>query len=98
MDMFMLISMMAITVEALIEYTKTVAKAISQKEYKTAGTQITAIVISIFLCFAANANLYAVLGVTFSYPWIGIVLTGIFASRGANFVSDIVKKMQGSLK
>ena len=37
---------------------------------------------------------YAALGVNFNVAWLGIALTGIFASRGANYVSDLVKKLQ----
>ena len=34
------------------------------------------------------------MGLSFSVPGIGIVLTGIFASRGANYVSDLVRKLR----
>ena len=94
MDMMVLTMVMAVTVEALIEYIKSFGKAVLAKEWKTAVTQIVALITSVCLCFAVNADLYSVLGVTFELPWIGCVLTGIFASRGANYVSDIVKKIQ----
>ena len=37
---------------------------------------------------------FAALGITFAAPWIGTALTGLFASRGANFVSDLIKRIQ----
>ena len=40
------------------------------------------------------AYFYAALGVNFNMAWLGIALTGVFASRGANYVSDLVKKLQ----
>lgn len=92
--MIVLVLMMAVTVEGLIEYGKTVGKAMLDKQYKTAITQGTALILSVLLCFAVGADFYAVLNVQFTLPWVGCLLTGIFASRGANFVSDLFKKLQ----
>lgn len=94
MDTIVLVLMMAVTVEGLIEYGKTVGKAMLDKQYKTAITQGTALILSVLLCFAVGADFYAVLNVQFTLPWVGCLLTGIFASRGANFVSDLFKKLQ----
>ena len=94
MDMIVLVLMMAVTVEGLIEYGKTVGKAMLDKQYKTAITQGTALILSVLLCFAVGADFYAVLNVQFTLPWVGCLLTGIFASRGATFVSDLFKKLQ----
>ena len=94
MSTIVLVLIIAITVEALIEYAKTVAKAVLEKQYKVGITQGVAIIVSVLLCFAVEVDFYAALGVTFAAPWIGILLTGIFASRGANFVSDLFKKLQ----
>ena len=92
--MIVLVLMMAVTVEGLIEYGKTVGKAMLDKQYKTAITQGVALILSVLLCFAVGADFYSVLNVQFTLPWVGGLLTGIFASRGANFVSDLFKKLQ----
>lgn len=94
MDMIVLVLMMAITVEGLVEYGKTVGKAMLDKQYKIAITQGAALILSVLLCFAVGADFYSVLNVQFTLPWVGCLLTGIFASRGANFVSDLFKKLQ----
>lgn len=94
MEMIVLVLMMAVTVEALVEYAKTFGKAVDSKDWKTAITQAAALVVSVILCFMVNADFYMALGVTFVVPWAGTLLTGIFASRGANFVSDLFKKLQ----
>ena len=44
MNMIVLVLMMAVTVEALIEYAKTFGKAIIEKQWKTAATQAGAAV------------------------------------------------------
>lgn len=48
---------------------------------------------SVLLCFAAGADLYAAIGVELVYPWIGVLLTGIFASRGRQLYSDFIGKL-----
>ena len=94
MNMIVLVLMMAVTVEALVEYAKTFGKAILEKQWKTAATQAGAVALGVLLCFGVGADFYAALGVNFSVAWLGIALTGVFASRGANYVSDLVKKLQ----
>ena len=84
--------------EALIEYAKSIGKAFSGGEWKTAVTQLVAIVVAVLLCVATGADLVAVVGIVFVWPWLGILLTGIIISRGANYVSDFVKRLQGAQK
>ena len=88
----------AVTVEALVQYAKTIGSMAVQKQYKTALTQLAALFLSVGLCISADVNVYGVLGVRFagfaSRDWIGLVLTGIFASRGANYAADILKCLQ----
>lgn len=94
MDMIVLAIAMAVVVEALIEYAKSIYKAFADGERKTAATQIAAIAVSVALCFAAGADIFAALDVGLNPAAIGTILTGIFCSRGANYVSDLVKKLQ----
>ena len=89
MNMIVLVLMMAVTVEALVEYAKTFGRAIIEKQWKTAATQAGAVALGVLLCFGVGADFYAALGVNFNVAWIGIALTGVFASRGANYVSDL---------
>lgn len=83
------ILILAITVEALIEY----GKLIFQKQIN--WKQLVALVIGVLLAVAANVDLFAVVGVTFIVPYVGVVLTGIIFSRGANYVADFLKMIQG---
>ena len=94
MNALVLAIVFAIITEALVEYAKTICKALMSKQYKTASTQLAAIIIGVGLCATAGVDVFAGLGITFSVKAIGIVLTGIFASRGANYLSDIAKRIQ----
>ena len=78
-----------------MEYVKSVVKMFTERDFKTGFTQLAAAAAGIALCFAAGADLFAALGLAFAAPWVGVVLTGLFASRGANYVSDLLKKLQG---
>ena len=86
---------MAIVVEAFIEYAKTIAKAVKEGGRKVAITQLAAIALGVLLCFMVGGDLFAVVGIAFEWPWLGIFLTGIIISRGANYVSDFIKRLQG---
>ena len=97
MQMILLAIVMAVTVEALIEYVKQIAKALSSGEDKAAATQVVSILLGVLLCLAVGADVYGALGVAFSVPWVGTVLTGIFASRGSNYISDLAKRLQNIL-
>ena len=94
MDVIVLVLMMAVTVEALVEYGKLLGKAALSRDYQGLAVMAAALTVAVLLCFATGADFYAALGVQFSLPWVGVLLTGIFASRGANFVSDLIKKLQ----
>ena len=80
MQAFLLILSLAIIVEALVQYAKTVIKMLENKQYKTFGTQLAAILIAVFICFAAGADIFALMGISFSVHWLGTLLTGIVIS------------------
>nr|DAK83656.1 MAG TPA: hypothetical protein [Caudoviricetes sp.] len=89
-----LVLAMAVITEGLVEYAKTIGKAIYSKDFKTLSTQAAALLISVCLCVLTGADIFAPIGITFGFSWVGMVLTGVFASRGANYVSDIVRRIQ----
>lgn len=94
-----LIIMVAIVLEALVEYIKTVMHMVEEKDYKTAITQAVTIALGVFLAFAfqlqlfngAMSEIYPSLSLN---PIIDMILTGILFSRGSNYFSDLVSKMQ----
>ena len=97
MQTILLAIVMAVTVEALIEYVKQIAKALGSGEIKAAATQVVSILLGVLLCLAVGADVYGALGVDFAVPWVGTLLTGIFASRGSNYISDLAKRLQNIL-
>lgn len=98
-----LIIMVAIVLEALVEYAKTIMKMVEDKDYKTAITQFVTIILGIGLAYAfklqlfngAMTEFYEGLSIN---PILDMVLTGILFSRGSNYFSDFVSKLQGKDK
>lgn len=96
-----LIIMVAIVLEALVEYAKTLMYMVEDEDYKTAITQGVTILLGIFLAIVFNLQLfnnalsefYEGLHIN---PVIDMVLTGILFSRGSNYISDLLAKLTGS--
>ncbi|MBQ4333379.1 MAG: hypothetical protein IJC33_06355 [Clostridia bacterium] len=84
---------LAIIVEGLVEYGKSIGKAFAGDDRKMAITQLGAVVGGVVVSVAAGADLFAALGIHFVWPWLGVALTGIVISRGANYVSDFVGRL-----
>ncbi len=56
--------------------------------------RIGAIVVSLVIAFGAGIDLFEVVGAPLGIPFLGIVLTGILISRGANVVHDIFSRIR----
>ena len=93
-----LIIMVAIVLEAIIEYAKTISRMVEEGDYKTAITQGITIFLGIGLAFVFNLQLFNDALSEF-YEGLSInstidtILTGILFSRGANYFSDLVSKL-----
>ena len=90
-----LVTVLAITVEALVEYAKTLIEGCRSGGWKTLGIQLTALGLSVALCLLARADLFGVLGVALGGRLTGCVLTGLLAARGSNYIADFVSGVQG---
>ena len=98
-----LIVMVAIVLEALVEYTKTIVNMVEEKEYKTAIIQGVTICLGIFLAFTFRLQLFNQALVEFYdqiniNPNIDMVLTGILFSRGSNYFSDLITHLTSKNK
>ncbi len=82
----------AVLIEGLVEYGKTIVNMFYEGDRKTGVTQIVTIIIGIALAFAFNANMFVPLGLSVN-NYVGMVLTGIVMSRGSNYVSDLITKI-----
>lgn len=88
MDNLFLIVAISILIEALITYAHEIAKT---------PTLIATVVIGIVISFIFNATLFNNIGMDINI-YADIVLTGIIASRGANYVYDIIGQLTNTKK
>ncbi len=94
-----LILMVAVLLEALVEYAKTIDSMVVSRNYRTAIIQGITIVLGIALAFifhlqlfnGAMSEIYS--GLTINST-VDTVLTGILFSRGSNYFSDLVGKLR----
>lgn len=89
----LLVTVVAVTVEALVEYGKSAVAAVGGDK-KALVVQIIAVAVSVALCLLTGADFYGVLGIHFAVAPVGAVLTGIFAARGANYLADLVGRLR----
>lgn len=82
----------AILIEGLVEYGKSIEKMFSDGEVKSGITQMVTIGIGILLAFAFNVDIFVTVGMGINHT-IGMILTGIIMSRGSNYVSDLIGKL-----
>lgn len=87
-----LIVAVAVLIEGLVEYGKTIADMFDSGEKRIALIQVITIVIGVGLAFAFDADMFIPLGLAVNH-YIGMVLTGIVMSRGSNYVSDLIGKL-----
>lgn len=90
--------MLALIVEAFIEYAKSIGKGLTEGQWKTAVTQLCSIAVALVLCFATGLDIFKLVGLEFAWAWLGVALTGVFISRGSNYAADFVKRLQNVKK
>lgn len=50
-----------------------------------------ALVLGITIALGTGIDLFATVGLPINIPYLGLILTGIIISRGANFIHDLFK-------
>lgn len=87
---FAKIIIIAVLVEAIWENCKMI-----WKDRKINVNMLGVLILSIIVCIVSNTDLFPIVGIELSIPYIGSILTGILASRGANFINDLIGRLQG---
>ena len=64
---------------------------------KIAADRVGPAIIGVFLCLVAGVDLFDLVQLPLSIPYVGMALSGLLLSRGANFIHDFLT-MIGSLK
>ena len=95
MKMIGLAIIVSVIVEAIIEYGQTVYDMVAEYDYKKAIKQGMAIIVAILFSFQLKVTLLDwMISGTFDVvidPTFDMVVSGIFMSRGANYLSDLIR-------
>ena len=89
-----LLFIIAVVVEALIEYFEFLFDFIEDERAKKITKQLMALAISELFAFQLHALILTPLVESCGgsvAPWLDMVVAGIFCSRGANYLSDVVR-------
>ena len=78
----------AILVEAIWENLKMIWDG-----KKFSINKIGSLVLAIVICALTGVDIFPVIGLPITIPFVGSCLTGIVVSRGANFVNDLFTKL-----
>lgn len=89
MENFLQIIVIAILAEAIWENLKMI-----WQEGKLSIDKLGALIVSVIIAIATQLDIFAILNFNIPIPFIGSFLTGILISRGANFIHDILTKIQ----
>lgn len=81
----------AVIVEGLVSYAETIYDYFEQGDVKKAIKQIGAIVLAILFAFEIKVTLIAFLADAVVNPMFDMIVSGIFMSRGANYLFDFIK-------
>ncbi len=85
------LALVAFLIESLIQ----TFKPLYDKDKGWNKDALLALFVGIVLCVATKVDLFVAVGLPISVPYVGATLTGVLASRGSNFVHDILKFVEG---
>ena len=54
---------------------------------------IGSLVVSVLVCVLAGVDVFEIIGLPLRVAFVGSILTGIIAARGANFVNDLFTRL-----
>jgi hypothetical protein len=60
---------------------------------KISVDKVGAIIVAEVLVFGAGMDMFVLIGLPLRIPYVGLALTGLLISRGANFVHDLLAKI-----
>ena len=92
MNELVMIFCIALVIETLTEYLKSVFPVIADK---TGVLFAITAALGILLCIAFGADLFASFGLISQIPFLGQSITGILCGGGSNIVYDIVERIRG---
>ena len=76
----------AVVVEGIISYIK-----LFFVDGKVQWQNILALCLGVLVSISYRIDIFSIVGLASSIPYVGIVLTGILISRGSNYIYEVIK-------
>ena len=92
---FALLVLIALATETVLDVFKLMFPILTNidKKYNQVGIfYVLGFAVSLLFAFGLNADIFAMFGVEFTIPYVGMVVTALAASAGSKFVYDRIKK------
>jgi hypothetical protein len=84
------LTIVAVLVEGLVEILKSI-----KTDEGVNKVVILSILVGLLFAFTTRLDILELVGLEAHIPYVGLVATGIFASRGSNYVHDLIDKLKG---
>lgn len=84
----------AVVVEALVSYGETIYDYFEEGDTKKAIKQIIAIIVAVVFAFQAKVTLISFFSGATLAPVFDMIVSGIFMSRGANYLFDLANMIR----
>lgn len=81
--------LMAVVIEACVDIIKDIFV-----NKQVVWQKVVAIVLAEIVAIGFSLDLFTLLGLTSTVPYLSMVLTGLLMSRGSNYLADLLKKIQ----
>ena len=87
MEIFWILIVLGLLVEALVETLKLLWDA---DKRKVSWPTVCSLVVGIVIAVATHASIFELLSITIiASSWLGYIVTGILISRGSSFIHDL---------
>jgi len=94
MKTLVLALVIAVVVEALVSYGETIYDYFEEGDTKKAIKQIIAIIVAVIFAFQAKVTLISFFSGATLAPVFDMIVSGIFMSRGANYLFDLANMIR----
>ncbi len=86
---FATLLLLAVLAESVVEIIKDITHLQDQ------GAKVASLLVGLVLAVGAGQDLFGLIGVPFAIPYVGMILSGLLISRGANYLHDFTDKLGG---
>lgn len=88
-ESFFAIIAISIVIEGIVEYAKMFYSSANEVKISI----VLSVVLSVVAAIGFELDVFAILGIASTIPYLGTVLTGIVIARGSNYIYDLLGKI-----